>query len=325
MLPRTACYLTDKEGNILNPFSPGSIKYVIQNATKQSIRAKTNICLPSSHCQKILIVCIQGYITLFEDGIKSSSPVLFSICGEIRLSVPEAASVFFETKGFHCNVIPTDYNNRHTAENPKIHVSVSTCALSISRSLFMLPAAQLCSNESNPTLFYADKVLDSCCFHGDTIASFNRLLKAETSYYIALSSGDKKEYTDEDSLSEYHGSRIPAPETVSYYDLFVNGMVQPKATYTIRKGRLIFRTLDTPPKGVFIVLEFVTYKAPNGDLLPAEVDYYVTQAKGDKRSFANEDALPCYSSNGISAPGSASYFNLYINGVLQPKTNYMIR
>ena len=326
MSPGTVCYLTDKNGTILNPLSPGSINYIEQKSSKQYIPAKTNTRLSNCQNLKTLTVCIQGYLTIFMDGMKFTSPVLFCIIRDFILSVPKNASVSFATTDFHCRAIPTFCSDKHTIENVKIFVEVSASALSSkSNSLFMLPATNLTSSASRPTLFYAEKVIDSCCFKGDTIVTFDRILKAETSYYIALSSGDKKEYTNQDSLPEYHGSGIPAPETVSYYNLFVNGMVQPKSNYTILKGCLTFSTIDSPPKGVFIVIEFITYKSYYDEILPAEVDYYVTQSKGNKRIFTNTDALPIYSSKGIPAPEAVSYFDFYINGVLQPKTNYIIK
>lgn len=322
MFPDTVCYLTDEYGNILNPLSPGSIHYIEQKSTDRYLTAEKTHCLSS---RKTLTVWIQGYLTIFADGMKSTSPIPFCIIRDLILTVPKNASVSFATTDFHCRAIPMFRCDDHIIENVKIFVEVSASAISSqSNSLFMLPPAKSALGESNPTLFYAEKVIDACRFKGNTIVTSNQILKAETSYYIALSSGDKKDYTDQDSLPDYRGCEIPAPETVSYYNLFVNGMVQPRTNYTIRKGCLTFNTKDSPSKDVLIILEFITYKNKDG-VLPAEVDYYVTRSKGNQRIFRNTDALPIYGSKGIPDPEAVSYYEFYINGVLQPKTNYMIK
>ena len=48
------------------------------------------------------------------------------------------------------------------------------------------------------------------------------------------------------------------PNKVSYYSLFINGILQPKANYEIEEGRLTLKTEDVPPKDSTIIPTFVT-------------------------------------------------------------------
>lgn len=324
MLPCIVCHLTDKNGNILNPLSPGSITYIEQEPSMQHLQVETDSSLSACKNMNMLSVCIHGYITIFVDGKKFSPPISFCIIRKLILFIPQNASIYFITTDFNCHAIPTFCHDKHTIKNVEIFVEVTSSTFSCKSTLFKIPSTELSSNTMKPTLLYAEKVLDSICFKGDTMVTYNRLLQAEVCYYIALSNGEKNEYTNKDLLPEYHASGIFSPKNVSYYNLYVNGMLQPKSNYTIWKDFLKFNTTDIAPKNVFIVIEFITIKDSHGEILPAEVDYYVTLSNGSKRTFTDSDALPIYSNKGIVAPNEVSYFNFYINGVLQPKTNYTI-
>lgn len=323
MLPCIVCHLTDKNGNILNPLLAGSITYIEQKTSKQQVPVKMNSNPNNSQNINMLSVCIQGYITIFVDGKKFSPPIFFCIIR--NLIPPKNSSMYFITTDFHCHAIPTFCSNKQTIRKFEVFVEVSFSTLCCKSTLFKLPSTELASSTMKPTLIYAEKMFDSISFKGDTIVTYDRLFHAEVCYYIALSNGKKNEYTNKDSLPEYHGSGIFSPKNVSYYNLFVNGMLQPKSNYTIRDGLLEFNTNDIPAENVSIVIEFITIKDTDGEILPAEVDYYVTLSNGSKRIFNDVDALPIYSNKGILAPKDVSCFNFYINGVLQPKINYTIK
>lgn len=313
MFSHMVCYLTDKDGNILDPFSPDSIHYTYKR-------------LGGCRDVNFLRVCIRGYITVFVDGEAFAPPVLFCIESYLELSAPCNAAISFTTTGFHCQIVPTFCQSNQKIEKVEICVEVKACARSSQPcSLFMLPSENGCCCSMSSALVRAEKIFDFRSFKGCTMVPFNPLLKAESSYYVASSSGDKAEYTNQDLLPEYDSSGIPSPEAVSYYHVFVNGMLQPKSNYTIRQGVLNFNTLDMPPKDVFIVIQFVTFKSLSGDVLPAEVDYYVTQTEENRRIYTDADALPLYSNKGIPDPQEISFFNFYANGPLQPKSNYLIR
>lgn len=313
MFSHMVCYLTDKDGNILDPFSPDSIHYTYR---------------PLGSCRDVnfLAVCIQGYVTVFIDGKAFAPPIFFCIESLLKLRVPRNAAIFFTTTGFHCQIVPIFCQSNQKLEKVEICVEIKACARSSQPcSLFLLPPGNCCSCTMDSTLVRAEKVFDFRSLKGSTAVPFNPLLKAETTYYVASSSGDKKEYTDQDLLPEYDSGGILPPETVSYYHVFVNGMLQPKSNYSLRQGFLNFNTLDMPSKNVFIVIQFVTFKSLSGDVLPAEVDYYVTRTEENRRIYTDTDALPLYSSKGIPGLQEVSFFNFYANGPLQPKSNYLVR
>ena len=66
-----------------------------------------------------------------------------------------------------------------------------------------------------------------------------KLLHADVYQYNTLSDGIKKIYTSNDELKEYGSRGILNPDTVSYYNLFINGVLQPKINYEIQKDLLL--------------------------------------------------------------------------------------
>ena len=106
-------------------------------------------------------------------------------------------------------------------------------------------------------------------------------------------------------------------------NLFVNGILQPKPNYSVEEGSLTLLTDDVPLEGVPIILEYFKIRNKNGQLLKADVYQYNTVAKG-KSIYTNDDELTTYGNQGILNPEKVSYINLFINGVIQPKTNYLV-
>ncbi|WP_356714735.1 DUF4183 domain-containing protein [Peribacillus sp. Bi96] len=45
------------------------------------------------------------------------------------------------------------------------------------------------------------------------------------------------------------------PSNTSFMNLFINGVLQPHANYTVEKGKLKLNTVDTPIKGAPIILQ----------------------------------------------------------------------
>lgn len=76
--------------------------------------------------------------------------------------------------------------------------------------------------------------------------------------YFTLSDGEKRIYTDNDSLEQYSTTHILAPSEVSYINLFVNAVLQPTVNYQIEQGKLTLLTEDVPPKGAAIIIQFIT-------------------------------------------------------------------
>ncbi|MET1249418.1 DUF4183 domain-containing protein [Sporolactobacillus sp. STCC-11] len=84
------------------------------------------------------------------------------------------------------------------------------------------------------------------------------VLKAETTYYIATGVEGKQTYTNTDGLAQYGSQDIPDPERVSYFNLFVNGMLQPSTFYKVSAGSLaITGPNDVLTTGAPIVLQSI--------------------------------------------------------------------
>ena len=86
------------------------------------------------------------------------------------------------------------------------------------------------------------------------------MLYADVYQYNALSDGMKKIFTNDDEIKEYGDRGILNPNSVSYFNLFVNGVLQPKINYEIQEGLLILKTEDVPLKDSPIIITFVTFK-----------------------------------------------------------------
>jgi hypothetical protein len=132
----------------------------------------------------------------------------------------------------------------------------------------------------------------------------------------------KRSYTNDDELSIYGNQGIISPEEVSYYNLFVNGVLQPKINYKIAKGLLELTTTDIPLAGQPITITFITFSCNRS--ITVSNDEFCTVSGGVKRWFTDEDALREYGNYGIPSPEDVSMLNLYVNGMLQPSCNYSV-
>jgi hypothetical protein len=81
------------------------------------------------------------------------------------------------------------------------------------------------------------------------------ILKTETFQYNTISDGIKKVYTNQDELTQYGNTGILNPNSVSFMNLFINGILQPTVLYQVHEGLLILS--DVPEKGVPIILQFI--------------------------------------------------------------------
>ncbi|WP_224768220.1 DUF4183 domain-containing protein [Metabacillus idriensis] len=81
--------------------------------------------------------------------------------------------------------------------------------------------------------------------------------KVHTYEFYALSNGYKRIFHDIDGLKGYGLQKILDPHDVSYVNLFINGVLQPKVNYDIAKGKILIKTQDIPIKGTPIILQMV--------------------------------------------------------------------
>lgn len=105
----------------------------------------------------------------------------------------------------------------------------------------------------------------------------------------------------------------------------MNGLLQPPANYEMQRGRLRFNTEDLPAKGAAVSVCSARLKSGGNPKYNAVTSYYVAIADGVKTTYTDEDALTEYGGNGIPSPCEVSFFNLYVNGVLQPSPVYFLK
>jgi hypothetical protein len=94
------------------------------------------------------------------------------------------------------------------------------------------------------------------------IKTVKNVLKADTYQYNTLSDGVSSTYTNEDELKEYGERGILDPNTVTYINLFINGVLQPPNTYEVKKGYLRLNTKEVPQKNTPIIIQFITIYQP---------------------------------------------------------------
>ena len=152
----------------------------------------------------------------------------------------------------------------------------------------------------------------------------DHILRGENYQYNTISDGIKKEFTDDDELTIYGDLGIPDPNELTFFNLFINGVLQPKPNYIVETGLLTLLTEDIPIKGVPIILEYFIMKDNHHQLLKGEVYQYNTLSNGEK-VYTNVDELTMYGNRGILNPNQISYENLFINGVIQPSINYIVK
>lgn len=77
--------------------------------------------------------------------------------------------------------------------------------------------------------------------------------------FFTISDGHRRNFTEEDGLMEYGKQKILSPMKISYMNLFINGVLQPKMNYEVDEGHLKLLTEDIPLKGTPIILQMITY------------------------------------------------------------------
>lgn len=78
----------------------------------------------------------------------------------------------------------------------------------------------------------------------------------EISTFITTATNQKKVYLNHDGLDGFNV--IPDPHTISYFNLFINGVLHPSEFYTVNPGKLTLQTEDTPLVGTYIILQAIT-------------------------------------------------------------------
>ena len=88
------------------------------------------------------------------------------------------------------------------------------------------------------------------------------VLKASTCTYFTFAKGNRSVYTNLDKLVQYNSSDILDPSEASYYNLFINGVLQPENTYFVEEGLLKLLSIDFPLEGSPIILQYIIILFP---------------------------------------------------------------
>ncbi|WP_207710484.1 DUF4183 domain-containing protein [Aminipila butyrica] len=185
-------------------------------------------------------------------------------------------------------------------------------------------------SEKNNIITWDVETLDSkntVVLLAEIIGSFhtknNKIFNVSDYQYNTVSNGIKKEFTNTDELLIYGENGIPDPNNVSFFNLYINGVLQPETNYSVETGLLTLTIAEPPKKDVPIILEYLVIKDKDNQLIKAETYQYNTLSNG-KKTYTDADELTVYGDQGILDPKYTSYDNLFVNGVIQPSINYVI-
>ena len=305
------CQLTNKDGEILDPFAPNALSFT----TLCSSRKK----LDKDHHTHIINVLISGYIVVYVEGRNMSSPIPFEIIKQICIFDPDNAFLDFQTRKFECAITPVIIGTK--IAKVEIAIDIQAATRSCCWTDILVQPADMPDRVS----ISEKRVYDCVCFDCGTTVAYEMFIKALTQQYNALSDGIRKTYTNVDELAEYGHTGIIPPSDNTLNSLFVNGVLQPKVNYAIIAGNLNLLTDDVPPRDAPLIISYVFLGLSHGSNVTASSNSYVTLSTGSKRVFFDNDEIIEYGDQGIPSPNEISFCNLFINGALQPTTNYVIK
>lgn len=293
--PLIICRLCDKDGKILNAYHHNAIEFHI--VTPVNVHPTKRIRLNSGKIVGLstMLVSIQGYVSLSIDGRNLSAPIPFKIIQHVCLLTPRASVIKFLVNNFVCRAF---------------HVCRETLRICV--TIESLVSAY--GKKDNRNICSVRMLSQTCLMHDYAH------LKARVSAYNAISDGKRRVYTNDDAIKEYGDQRILSPSDVSYFNLYVNGVLQPKTNYCLSEGKLLFLTSDLPPKGEPIIIRYITFADKTVDMSDL---LYFALSDGKRRTYTQADAIKGYGAI-IPGPCHVSYYNLYINGVLQPRCHYNV-
>ena len=106
-------------------------------------------------------------------------------------------------------------------------------------------------------MHYKNK-LQNCSPKQPLAILYSPYISVQNNMYHAIAKQNQFIYTNADGLIIYNTSNILSPAEVSYYNLFINGVIQPLTTYTIESGKLTLLSDEPPPVNSPITLQFIT-------------------------------------------------------------------
>ena len=297
------CYLSDRNGTALNPYAPDSIRYKNLSGTDDYGEQPVLDQLGEIRTCATAAVLLEGYITLCVCAGRLLRTVPFRSMRTVLLPFQPSGPLAFRTVGLSCKAAGVCVPDNPLADDAEITIHVESGV-----SLAGDPDGQ------SPSTVFKSCICFPCCLPP---------LHFRTHQYQATGDGTRRVYTNADQNLSYGCTEIPDPGSVSFYRLFVNGVLQPEAVYALKRGRLEFLTENVPPAGAPITLFYAELTCRNRRMT-VESSYYVTASDGVRSLYTDGDAWFPYGSVGIPAPREVSCWNLYVNGVLQPQATYQM-
>lgn len=324
--PNINCYLADKNGKIISPYEHNAIIFTELSCPNNRPTIQVKLSSGETITLHKVLISITGYLVISIKEDYLSKPIPFQTMKRLYLYAPKGTNLYFTVNDFHCYDIPLYPTNEILRKQVKKLITIEANVDVETKRTLLISESNRLSTCENTACVNVTQIYDSVDFRCEIIVSYQiSPLNAEVSQYNTVSDGKKRIYTNEDELTEYGDHGILDPNDVSYYNLFINGVLQPITNYIIEKGKLTLKTIDIPQKDTPIIITFITFKDKNKQILMVENQQYNTVSNGQKKTYTNEDELKMYGDQGIPAPNKVSYFNLYINGVLQPETNYNVQ
>ena len=322
-LSQINCFLTDRNGNILDPYRPNAIRYSYTLKCTAKKPSPLSSCKPEDKDK--IEVTISGYISVFLKDKRISESIPFSANQTLLLCMPHGADLLFRVNCFECCLYEAHYND--DSLDIEIQVMLETVVRSAAQVDLIVPfidSPDGCEPEAGEGCITVTRVFDKVIFTNEIIiATKEEAVEAEVYQYNAVSTGTKREFTNEDEIIQYGDQGILDPNAVSYYFLYINGVLQPDENYDLEAGKLTLKTDDIPIPNAPVVISFVTFRDKGGTVLQAEASRYFAVSDGIKREFTDGDAIN--DGGRIIDPQQASFMNLYINGVMQPAVNYTVK
>lgn len=316
--PLITCRLSDQCGNAVSPYSLGGVTYTVL-PDPENRKKNGSGSLPVS-------VAVEGYVAVYSDEAKISPPIPFCILESFGVSLPKEGFLKFRVRDFHCWALPRWSGDPPSLARIELLIRIETAVFSKAAVNLLVPQVDSSLQVVDRVCIYTNMVCDSVRFHsGCRIRYQSAALRAEVSHYYTVADGVKRTYRNSDEMKKYGDLGLLSPREVSYYNVFVNGVLQPKTNYILKEGELTFTTQDVPAKGRPMIVLFTTWKDFEGRIMDVTDWQFNAVSDGTKKQYADSDGIKEYGDQGIPSPNEVSYFNLYINGVLQPKGNYRVK
>ncbi len=302
-------FLSDENGSVMDLSKPGAMEYINLSAGGNYAQSRYISNMGRLKTDIASAILVKGFVTVYNRRAGTSITVPFSGLNCMH-SASSTDDFSFVTTCFGCSAVPIfrHKGGGHYASYIKIRVYIKTAVY-----------------ENSPEGCQEDAVYRTSFCTCITTYCRPSPVKAQVTQFCAVSDGKSRVYTGADALPEYGGQGLVCSDEVTIHNLFINGMVQPYNNYRLSKDALELLTNDVPNQGEPIVVSYIKLLDDCNRTLSAAHRYYITVADGVSTAYTDGDRLTEYESSGLPDPHAVSYYNLYVNAVLQPAATYTVR